>query len=155
MPFFLPHSLAKPSIHLSYSGMKWLHCRIFKVLVSASALETKGADTAGARAEAPAKAPAVLRSPRRVVFQPSAFSTDRMVRLLHIGSARCVELPDFQLPSRRYARAARAPMPLLAPAVPMPETAESDGEHRPLARLASAWSKITTVRMAKWWKSTI
>src|SRR5262245_13052549 len=66
MPFFLPQSLAKPSIHLSYWGMKWLHCKIFKVLLSASAVETNGAATGRPRPAAPAARAAVFRNCRRV-----------------------------------------------------------------------------------------
>src|SRR5215831_7327518 len=66
IPFFFPQSRAKPSIQRSYSGIKWLHCRIFRVFVSADAVETNGADTVGARPAAPAAIPMVLRKSRRV-----------------------------------------------------------------------------------------
>src|SRR5215470_18911541 len=69
-PFCLPQSLAKPSIHLSYCGIKWLHCRIFKVLFCARAVDTNGAATAGAKPAAPAAAPTVFRNCRRVAMRP-------------------------------------------------------------------------------------
>src|SRR5580704_6425311 len=79
-PFCLPQSLAKASIHLSYSGMKWLHWMIFSVLVSASAVDTNGAAMAGARPAAPAMALVVFRKSRRDQF--CLFPPDPIAQLL-------------------------------------------------------------------------
>src|SRR5262245_42106693 len=77
-PFFLPHSVAKPSNHLSYWGTKWLHWRIFSVLVSARAVDTNGIETAGARPAAPAAAPTRFKNPRRVTDDVEISRSDRM-----------------------------------------------------------------------------
>src|SRR5690349_12667576 len=64
--FFDPHSFAKLSNHLSYSGTKWLHCTMLSDFVCAMAREMNGAAIAGARPAAPAAAAVCLRKPLRV-----------------------------------------------------------------------------------------
>src|SRR5205809_7969583 len=78
MPFFFPHAVAKPSNHLSYCGTKWLHWRIFSVLACASAEDTNGNETAGARAAVPAVAPTRFKNPRRVTDDVDMSRSDRM-----------------------------------------------------------------------------
>src|SRR5205823_974097 len=82
MPFFFPHSLAKPSIQVSNWGTKWLHCRTLNVLVWASAVVTKGAEIAGAKPAVPAATPARFRKLRRVMVRLSSFPPDRIDGLL-------------------------------------------------------------------------
>jgi hypothetical protein len=53
--------------------MKWLHCTIFRVLLCASAVDTNGAATIGAKPAAPAAAPTVCKNSRRVAGRPSLF----------------------------------------------------------------------------------
>src|SRR5215813_10341267 len=80
--FCLPQSLANASIHLSYSGMKWLHRMIFSVLAWPQAVETNGADNAGARPAAPAMTLDVLRKSRRVTERFRLCPPDVIVDLL-------------------------------------------------------------------------
>src|SRR5947209_8360121 len=82
MPFFLPQSLAKASNQVSYCGTKWLHWRIFSVLVWASAVDTNGAESAGARPAAPAMALVVLRKSRRVTDEFCLFPPYPIAQLL-------------------------------------------------------------------------
>src|SRR4051812_15862238 len=70
--FFEPQSLAKLSNHLSYSGTKWLHCTMVSVLACAMALETNGAEIAGAEPAAASVRPAFFKK-RRLVTDKSLF----------------------------------------------------------------------------------
>jgi hypothetical protein len=57
--------------------MKWLHWTIFRVLVSASALEMNGAGTS-AKPATPAAAPTVFKKSRRVALHPNLFPPEDM-----------------------------------------------------------------------------
>src|SRR5262245_36227762 len=61
--------------------MKWLQSKIFSVLVSARAVETNGAETAGAKPAAPAASPTVFKKSRLVVARPGLFPLEAMSHL--------------------------------------------------------------------------
>src|SRR5262245_8578243 len=83
MPFFLPQSFAKPSNQVANWGTKWLHWMTFNVLVWARAVETNGAESAGAKAAAPAMALVVFRKCRRVT-DPCLFPPYPIAQLLFV-----------------------------------------------------------------------
>src|SRR5262249_31896230 len=85
MPFCFPQPFAKPSNQVSNWGTKWLHCSTFNVLVWAKAVDTNGAESAGARPAAPAATPDVLRKSRRVTERFCLFPPDPIAHLLFHG----------------------------------------------------------------------
>src|SRR5215813_4196781 len=83
MPFFFPQSFAKPSNQVSNWGTKWLHWMTFNVLVAARAVDTNGAESAGAKPAAPAMALVVFRKCRRVT-DPCLFPPYPIAQLLFV-----------------------------------------------------------------------